>query len=84
MRKLVVLALALALAGCAGQPTSTKFTRMDGKPADVDQLKQDMLICRGEAQKASLSAAGATGIGYAVSDVYTGCLAGKGYVMTQN
>lgn len=83
MRKLVV-ALALGLAGCAGQPTSTRFDRLDGKHIETEQLKQDMLVCRGEAQKASLSAAGATGIGYAVSDVYTGCLAGKGYVMTQN
>lgn len=81
MGKLVVLALAGLLAGCA-QPTSTNFGRMDGKPVDVEQLKQDMLICRGEAQKARQSAAGASGVGYAVSDVYTGCLAGRGYVMT--
>lgn len=80
----LILVLALALAGCAGQPTSTKFARMDGKPVDVDQLKQDMLVCRGEASKASLSAAGAGGTSYAVSDVYTGCLAGRGYVMTAN
>ena len=86
MRKLV-LALALAVAGCATKPIN--FHRIDGKPADQQQQQQfaaDKVVCQGEMQKAHLAMPADKDNMFAVGDlqqVYVGCMAQRGYLADQ-
>jgi hypothetical protein len=74
MRKVVVLALALGLAGCASH----------GAVADPAQKELAMTACQGEMQKAHLSMTHSSGIGMIDradrQQIYAGCVAEKGYV----
>jgi hypothetical protein len=81
LRKLVVLALALGLAGCATAPPR-QWARIDGHPIDPAQFQVDRTICLGEMQKANLSSTAEHGYarGRAVVDVLDGCMAQRGYL----
>jgi len=94
MRFIPFIAISFAVAGCAPELVAV---RTDGQMiADNAALKRsyevDQAICRGEMQKANLSktyayvggiAALAEAIGQqqATADVYSGCMAEKGYAM---
>ncbi|WP_147283651.1 hypothetical protein [Bosea caraganae] len=72
---------AAALAGCA--PTVPIMARIDGKtasdsPASVAQMRQDKSVCNGEVSKAILTAPGVYPT-QLMTNVYTGCMAGRGY-----
>jgi hypothetical protein len=77
--------LCLAVAACA-KPPEMGWIRHDGTPITDAQFELDSTACRGEGQKAGLTARRAEGIGealhqgQAVSDVFVGCMAQHGYV----
>lgn len=80
---------AVALAGCATTPPA--WLRVDGKPVSDLQFEADEAACKGEMQKAKLSSTMREGVTIgpdglysprqnAISDVYSGCMAQRGYV----
>ena len=79
--------LALAVAGCATAPPMA-WTRLDGKPFNEAEFQTVQTVCRGEMQKSNLagfpsdSIGGAFRRGRAVDDVYKGCMADRGYMLT--
>jgi hypothetical protein len=62
------------------------WVRVDGKPPTVE-FEVDNVICRGEMQKAGLTAPAPQGAasayrqGQAVGEVYNGCMAGRGWML---
>ncbi len=71
----------IALAGCA--PTVPVMARIDGRtasdsPALAAQMRQDKSVCNGEVSKAILTAPGVYPT-QLMTNVYTGCMAGRGY-----
>ena len=89
MRSLVWLSLSLLMTGCATAPR--EWEKVDGKPVKQEQFELDQTACRGESQKARLSSTMREGVTLgeqglysprqqAISDVYAGCMAGKGYI----
>lgn len=76
----------LSLVGCAAAPPS-KWVRLDGNPATDQQFEIDSTICRGEMQKARLTAQPTDSVvaayqrGKAEREVFAGCMAGHGYVL---
>ncbi|WP_454654717.1 hypothetical protein [Bosea beijingensis] len=104
MLRLVLPIVAIALASCqTAQNSAPVLARIDGRSASSSpvlaaQAKQDMAICKGEANKASLSA---PPVYYSLSlannlaadqaihsqrqkviSVYVGCMTGRGYMPT--
>lgn len=81
------VALCIALAGCATQKPPV-WIRVDGGPLSADQLEVDRVICRGETQKSNLAGFPADNIGGAIrrsratDDVYKGCMAQHGWMLT--
>lgn len=80
-----LLASSEFLAGCA-KPATT-WTRLDGQSINSTQLQADQIICKGDAQKANLTAGDNAAIhpdtfGYSegMIDVYNGCMAQHGYM----
>lgn len=80
MSRLAAIILCIAVAGCATKPMA--WQRIDGKQGSPDQLVVDQTICRGEMQKANLSATAEAGFGRgrAVAEVFVGCMAQRGYM----
>jgi hypothetical protein len=94
--ELLVMAMAIAVSGCAA-PIKSIFIRVDGQrgsevPALAAQFEIDKQICAGEAQRASLSGVTFAGGGLAGAiaqsernnatlDVGKGCMAQKGYLL---
>jgi len=79
----IILAITIALAGCATQPPM-RWVRPDGNTFTPEQFEVDRTICRGEMQKANLASNAEAGLGRgrAVADVYPGCMAQRGYMLT--
>lgn len=81
MWKFGVLALALALAGCA---TPVAWMKADGSVALDSDRQLAMAACQGEMQKSHLSMTHSSGIALIdrseLEQVYAGCMAEKGYV----
>lgn len=77
--RLVVLTVLAGLAGCAHEPT---YQRIDGAAIDPHALKTAMTICRGEDEKAQLTAP--QGIRLLNDDVLNGCMAQQGYEARPN
>jgi hypothetical protein len=87
------LILTLALAGCATAPTPTvHWIRADGAVSTPQQFEIDQTVCKGEAQKANASgtvipiggmygAAAAVNRNNAINDVFSGCMAQRGYLL---
>jgi hypothetical protein len=86
----VMLLACLLLGACATAPEPT-WLRVDGKPVSDLQFEADQAACRGEMQKAKLSSNMESGVVLgpnglysprqnAISDVYSGCMAQRGYV----
>ena len=75
----ISVVLCLATPGCAALPE--KYTRVDGRWPDPQQLLTDQAICRGEI-KTNLSTGNQTTTWGPTEDaitVYTGCMARHGY-----
>lgn len=79
----------LLLTACATTPAA--WQKVDGKPVAQEQFQLDQTSCQGEMQKAKLSSTMREGVTIgeqglysprqqAISDVYSGCMAGKGYI----
>ena len=97
MRILGVVALCVALGGCATAPPPMAWIRTDGKRAAGDpvlaqQFDVDRTVCLGERQKATLAgvtiANGTLGAAFAAQErgnsadaVAKGCMAERGYLM---
>jgi hypothetical protein len=88
--RIALLTLSVGLVGCVTQP-EMGWIRTDGKPVAALQFEADETNCRGESQKARLSSTLREGVTIgeqglysprqqAIGDVFTGCMAGKGYV----
>ena len=89
MRILWLAALPLIVAGCASN--SSTAIRLDGKeirsdPKLIAQWQTDKTICIGEEQKANISGgfgdaglAGAMARNQALRDIFSGCMAQRGY-----
>ncbi|MGO4741063.1 hypothetical protein AB4099_31370 [Bosea sp. 2KB_26] len=81
----LAIAAIAPLAACVPSTTLVMY-RADGKtigsnPALSQQAQQDLTVCRGEFSKAQLTAP----VIYAtqlMTDVYVGCMARRGYVLT--
>ncbi|MGY4288789.1 hypothetical protein ACVWXO_008009 [Bradyrhizobium sp. LM2.7] len=98
MRNLGIVALCVALGGCAAAPKMA-WVRTDGQPIRenpvlLQQADLDRTICTGERSKAALSGVTFTGGGIAgavaaqqrtagADQVGQGCMAEKGYVLVQ-
>lgn len=80
MGKLVALALALSLAGCATAPI---FRRIDGTTPDQQQFALDKAVCRGEEDKAYLSKTRGLFAPEELRGVFVGCMAQRGYLADQ-
>jgi hypothetical protein len=94
--KSLCLVVCLMLMGCASEPRKF-WTRSDGGPVIARQFEVDRTICRGESQKANASgtviagggglagalagAAAAENRNEALGDVYSGCMAQRGYLV---
>lgn len=95
MTRFCTMALALALAGCATARTAPVWIRADGAAVDPQRLALDQTVCQGEMQRASMSGVqldtgnpftdGVNGANryLAGQDVLKGCMAGRGYLLTQ-
>jgi hypothetical protein len=80
-RAVIVVCLCATLAACASAPKL--WTRADGGPIMQTQYEVDATVCRGELQKARMAGTGQLGLisrMNAQDDIYTGCMAAKGYV----
>jgi hypothetical protein len=88
--RIALFTLSVGLVGCVTQP-EMGWIRTDGKPVVPIQFEADETNCRGESQKANLTSTMEAGIKIgeqglysprqrAISEVFTGCMAGKGYV----
>jgi hypothetical protein len=88
MTRTIVVLCALTV-GAMGCTTSLPqgWTRVDGRPANATQLEVDKTVCRGEMDKANLSA-GRRAVEYpevfgyseGMMSVYNGCMAQHGYM----
>lgn len=80
----IALVLLAMLAGCATQKEAG-WVRADGKVIVDQQFLMDRTICRGEMQKAALTAHPPDGVGQAYrrgkaeGEVFLGCMAQRGY-----
>ena len=90
-RALAVIIITLSLASCASTASTRGTYKHIGGRVPDEQFRMDSAVCRGEAEKANLSAgtnnapgmwgaAEAQRRGSAVEAVMDGCMAGKGYV----
>jgi len=85
---LIVVAIALALAGCAVQRLNTSmYTRTDGRPVDPAQQQAVFAQCKGEGATAGVQF---TGGPYGVvererkeADVVNACMARNGYIQAK-
>lgn len=88
-----VLPIGLLLAGCATAPVT--WVRADGNAPTAEQLTLDRTICQGEMQKSNLTNTVKGGVAFdangvydpktrALSQVFTGCMAQRGYIKTNN
>lgn len=80
--RIILLTFSIGLANCGHQPAMS-WVRSDNGPVVPTQIEADQTACRGEVQKARL--AGNEQPGWlsklqAHDDVFTGCMAEKGYV----
>lgn len=92
MKRFLVLIAAAAVSGCAAQKPEL-WVRADGRPNPGQQTELDTVACRGEMEKARLSAGGNyqrnlfdqigddVARAHAARTVFVGCMASKGYVM---
>jgi hypothetical protein len=71
------LILCLLLAACVTQP-EMGWIRADGKSVVLLQLEADNTACTGEVQKARAAYTGR--IGASSDQIFTGCMAEKGYL----
>lgn len=81
----LALASAFCLLGCVQAPKA--WNRTDGLPIGGMQLEADTAACKGEANKANLSAGRSAvlspdlfGYSSGMMAVYRGCMAEKGYL----
>lgn len=85
-RALMLALLSGVLSACAAQKQMS-WVRPDGKPPTAELLEIDRTICRGETQKSNLAGFPSDSIGgairrsNAVGDVFTGCMAQRGWMM---
>jgi hypothetical protein len=70
MRAFPYVAACLLLGACATEPRQF-WTRTDGRPVVARQFEVDRTICRGRNIYR----------GEAITDVYTGCMAERGYFL---
>jgi hypothetical protein len=83
----IIFALSIAVAGCATAPPPPVWVKVDGTNPSPQQFEIDSKVCRGESQKANASGTmPSTLIGAAIrkdalEDVYSGCMAQKGYLL---
>jgi hypothetical protein len=80
--RIALFTLSVGLVGCTTHPAMSWF-RADGKPVVPIQLEADETGCRGEVQKARLAGSNQLGLLsrlQAHDEVFTGCMADKGYV----
>lgn len=85
----LLVALALTLAGCVSTDDGRVYYRTDGRairgnPHMVQQFEADATVCRGEEAKAGLAAPASVPAGVyhrSLDAIGEGCMAQRGYVL---
>lgn len=86
MRRLAPMVALAVLSACA-TPPPMGWIRTDGRTFTDEQIEVERTVCRGRMQQSNLagfpseSIPGAFQRGRAVTDVFNGCMAERGYVL---